>query len=67
MRRPNGSYLKVTVPPLPGSVTLVMRFSKSQKYCAVPVESTFVAVLPLLSYVYVVLGVEVSWFDALLL
>ncbi len=30
MRLPKGSYLKVTVPPPPGSVTVLMRFSKSQ-------------------------------------
>jgi hypothetical protein len=29
--RPNGSYLKLTVPPEPGSVTLVIWFSKSHK------------------------------------
>jgi plasmid stabilization system protein ParE len=29
MRLPNGSYLNATVPLLPGSVTLVSRFSKS--------------------------------------
>jgi hypothetical protein len=38
--------LKLTVPPVPGSVTLVSRFSKSQAYVVVPVESTFVSVLP---------------------
>jgi hypothetical protein len=49
MRLPTGSYLKLTVPPVPGSVTLLMRFSKSQKYCVVPLEFTFVEVFPLLS------------------
>jgi hypothetical protein len=49
MRLPNGSYLKLTVPPLPGSVTEVSRLSKSQAYVVVPVESVFVNVLPLLS------------------
>ena|SRR5215467_741863 len=34
--RPDGSYLNVTVPPEPGNVTLVSRFSKSQAYCVVP-------------------------------
>lgn len=29
VRRPNGSYLSETVPPEPGSVTDVSRFSKS--------------------------------------
>jgi hypothetical protein len=46
---PKGSYLKLTVPPVPGSVTLLRRFSKSQKYCVVPLEFTFVEVFPLLS------------------
>ena len=48
MRLPKGSYLKLTVPPAPGSVTLVMRFSKSQKYCVVPLVLTLVEVFPLL-------------------
>src|SRR6266851_685333 len=47
MRRPKGSYLKLTVPPLPGRVTLVRRFSKSQVYCVVPVLSVLLVVLPL--------------------
>jgi len=67
MRRPNGSYLKATVPLVPGRVTLVRRFSKSHVYVAVPVESAFVSALPLMSEVYVVFGVEVSSFDTLLL
>ncbi|MGC1268793.1 MAG: DUF885 family protein, partial [Candidatus Acidiferrum sp.] len=46
-----------------GSVTLLIRFSKSHANEVVPEEFTSVAVLPLLSYVYVVLGVEVSSFE----
>src|SRR5205807_4372834 len=38
MRRPSGSYLNVTVPPLAGKVTEVNRFSKSQAYVVVPVD-----------------------------
>jgi hypothetical protein len=67
MRLPNGSYLKLTVPPVPGSVTLVSLFSKSHANVVVPEEVTSVEVFPLESYVYVVLGVEVSSFDTLTL
>jgi hypothetical protein len=41
--------LKVTTPPEPGSVTLLKRFSKYQKYCVVPLELIFVTALPVLS------------------
>jgi hypothetical protein len=43
---PKGSYLKLTVPPLAGSVTLVKRFSKSHAYVVIPVELFFVVALP---------------------
>jgi hypothetical protein len=39
--------LKSTVPPLPGSTTVVSRFSKSHAYVVVPAELTMVWVLPL--------------------
>jgi hypothetical protein len=50
MRLPRGSYLNVTVPPVPGSVTLLKRFSKSHAKVVVPEEVTSVAVFPLLSF-----------------
>jgi len=46
MRLPKGSYLKLTVPPLAGSVTLVKRFSKCHAYVVTPAELLFVAALP---------------------
>jgi len=39
--------LKLTVPPVPGSVTLVRRFSKSHARVVVFDPATFVCVLPL--------------------
>src|SRR5438552_14889843 len=56
MRLPKGSYLKLTVPPEPGSATLVNRFSKSQVNVVVPEDVTSVAVLPLLSLFQGVVG-----------
>jgi hypothetical protein len=41
--------LNDTVPPLPGNVTLVNLFSKSQPYCVVPEESVLEMVLPFAS------------------
>jgi hypothetical protein len=63
---PKGSYLKLTVPPLPGSETLVSRFSKSQLSVVVPEEEASVWVLPFASYVYVNPVRLVSSLEALL-
>lgn len=62
---PNGSYLNVTVPPELGSTTELSRFSKSQAYCVMLLESVLVSVFPFLSYVYEAAEFAVSSFDVL--
>ncbi|HWW51273.1 MAG TPA: hypothetical protein VN044_06020 [Verrucomicrobiae bacterium] len=55
--------MKLTVPPEPGSATLVIRFSKSHESLVVPPASVLLIMLPSLSYVK--LALEVNSFEEL--